>query len=183
MRTRSFLPALLYVVLAVGCVSRQVPPPAFYAPKNLPEAKPAARVGAIGDRMLAAHNAWRKKVNVAPLKWSESLAGIAQAWADTLRTEGCRMEHRPAGAYGENLAWAGGQRLTPEEVLELWGREAAFYDHDANSCRAGKSCLHYTQVVWRNTTEVGCAVARCEDSEVWVCNYAPPGNWAGEKPY
>jgi len=183
MRTRSFLPALLCTVLVLGCVSRQVRAPAVYAPKKLPEAKSAAKAGEIRSRMLAAHNAWRKKVNVAPLRWSEPLAGFAQTWADTLQAQGCRMEHRPAGAYGENLAWAGGQRLTPEEAVGLWGREGAFFDHGTNSCRAGKNCLHYTQVVWHTTTEVGCAVARCGDSEVWVCNYSPPGNWAGEKPY
>ena len=103
--------------------------------------------------------------------------------ADRLQGQGCNPEHRPANSYGENIEWAGGQNLSPEEVVGLWGREAAFYNYAANSCQSGKSCLHYTQLVWAGTTTVGCGVARCDHSEVWVCNYAPPGNWVGKKPY
>jgi hypothetical protein len=44
-------------------------------------------------------------------------------------------------------------------------------------------CGHYTQIVWRNTKSVGCAVARGKGVEVWVCNYDPPGNYAGQRPY
>jgi PadR family transcriptional regulator len=49
------------------------------------------------------------------------------------------------------------------------------------SCRG--VCGHYTQIVWSNTREVGCGVARDSNREVWVCNYNPPGNWIGERPY
>jgi hypothetical protein len=38
-------------------------------------------------------------------------------------------------------------------------------------------------LVWNNTREVGCAVASEPGREVWVCNYDPPGNWIGERPY
>jgi len=46
-------------------------------------------------------------------------------------------------------------------------------------------CGHYTQVVWRSTTTVGCAMAVCKDSQeqIWVCQYQKPGNWVGQKPY
>ena len=42
---------------------------------------------------------------------------------------------------------------------------------------------HYTQIVWRSTVEVGCAVARSGLHEVWVCRYSPPGNVVGQRPY
>jgi pathogenesis-related protein 1 len=39
-------------------------------------------------------------------------------------------------------------------------------------------------VVWKNTTEVGCAMAVCPDFiQVWVCSYNPPGNVSGQKPF
>jgi pathogenesis-related protein 1 len=45
-------------------------------------------------------------------------------------------------------------------------------------------CGHYTQVVWKNSMEVGGGMAICDNkSQVWVCNYNPPGNVEGEKPY
>src|ERR1700741_2518569 len=42
---------------------------------------------------------------------------------------------------------------------------------------------NYTQVVWAKTRAVGCAVAADQSQEVWVCNYAPPGNYVGYRPY
>ena len=44
-------------------------------------------------------------------------------------------------------------------------------------------CGHYTQIVWKTTTEFGCAKSICEGNVTWVCNYNPPSNWVGEKPY
>jgi hypothetical protein len=35
---------------------------------------------------------------------------------------------------------------------------------------------HFTQVVWRATTHVGCGTASCTGLVLWVCNYDPPGN-------
>uniref|UniRef100_A0A0D3FY33 SCP domain-containing protein n=1 Tax=Oryza barthii TaxID=65489 RepID=A0A0D3FY33_9ORYZ len=56
-----------------------------------------------------------------------------------------------------------------------------------NSCSApeGSSCLHYTQVVWRDSTAIGCARVVCDgDLGVFItCNYSPPGNFVGQSPY
>ncbi|KAE9446141.1 hypothetical protein C3L33_21961, partial [Rhododendron williamsianum] len=51
-------------------------------------------------------------------------------------------------------------------------------------CAAGKVCGHYTQVVWRNSVRLGCARVRCNDG-LWfiTCNYDPPGNYVGQRPY
>jgi hypothetical protein len=38
-------------------------------------------------------------------------------------------------------------------------------------------------MVWRTTTQVGCATARTADEEVLVCRYSPPGNWIGQTAY
>jgi pathogenesis-related protein 1 len=44
-------------------------------------------------------------------------------------------------------------------------------------------CGHYTQIVWRDTTSVGCAAQSCPQGEIWVCDYSPPGNYVGQHPY
>jgi hypothetical protein len=93
------------------------------------------------------------------------------------------MQHSGARAVGENLAWASGARLTVRQVVRMWGEERQDYDHATNRCRPGAQCGHYTQMVWRSSTEVGCAAATCGGEEVWVCHYAPPGNWVGQRPY
>ncbi|WP_228055340.1 pathogenesis-related family 1 protein [Lusitaniella coriacea] len=134
------------------------------------------------EQMLAAHNQLRANVNVAPLRWSPQLASYAQEWAEKLLRED-KFEHRSNSSYGENLAFAGGQQFSPQRVVEMWGSEARDYNYATNRCATGKVCGHYTQIVWQNTTEVGCGMARGNNKEIWVCNYNPPGNFRGQKPY
>jgi pathogenesis-related protein 1 len=147
--------------------------------------------------MVAAHNRWRAKVGVAPITYSSELAVSAQKWANNLKQNNeCRMKHSdPQGKYGENLYWASAlewsngkrelQKVTTAKVVDDWAGERADYNYKDNSCAKGKMCGHYTQVVWRSTTTVGCAIAVCSDTleQIWVCQYQPPGNWVGEKPY
>ena len=135
----------------------------------------------LGREMLAAHNAVREKVGVPPLVWSDDLARIAQEWANTLIAER-RFDHRPGSKYGENLFRLDGARATPQKVVERWASERANFDYKSNKCRGGE-CGHYTQIVWRTTRAVGCAVAHRGQREVWVCEYAPPGNYVGRRPY
>ncbi len=150
------------------------------------------------EAFITAHNKWRAEVGVIePLSYSAALAVSAQAWADNLKqTNHCQMRHSmPDGKYGENLYWASAmnwsdgrkeqQLISPQQVVDRWGGEKADYDHVSNNCVPGKMCGHYTQVVWRTTKTVGCGMAVCENAQtqVWVCQYQPPGNWVGSKPY
>ena len=136
--------------------------------------------GALSRDMLAAHNEMRARVEVPPLHWSDRLAARAQEWAIHLLQEG-QFYHRPHPAFGENLFEISGGRATPEQVVGGWASEARDYSYRSNTCRG--VCGHYTQIIWSTTREVGCAVARDPGREVWVCNYDPPGNWVGERPY
>jgi len=130
--------------------------------------------------VLAAHNAVRARVGVTPLAWSDRLAQRSQEWADTLLARRQFM-HRPSSPYGENLFDIRGGVASPTQVIGEWASEARDYDYISNVCRG--VCGHYTQVVWSGTKEVGCGVARGGGREVWVCDYDPPGNWAGRRPY
>jgi len=130
--------------------------------------------------MLAAHNTVRARVGVAPLEWSDRLAARAQEWADHL-VEHRQFYHRPSSEFGENLFAISGSTASPDRVVEDWASESRGFNYRSNSCRG--VCGHYTQLVWRDTTEIGCAVARGSGREVWVCNYYPSGNWIGQRPY
>ena len=50
---------------------------------------------------------------------------------------------------------------------------------EANWAPAG----HYTQMVWRETTRLGCGQAICNGTLIVACNYSPAGNVLGRKPY
>ncbi len=149
------------------------------------------------DAIVATHNKWRAQVGVGELSYSPELEVSAQAWADHLKkTNHCQMRHSvPEGRYGENLYWASAvtwsdgrrelQQVSSAKPVDSWGSEIDDYNYADNSCKPGKMCGHYTQMVWRTSTKVGCAMAVCEDSQeqVWVCQYQPAGNWVGKKPY
>ena len=107
---------------------------------------------------------------------------MAQQWAEELLATG-KLSHRPKPQYGENLFEIRGTHPNPAQVVADWAAEARDYDAAVKACRTEAVCGHYTQLVWRNTKQVGCGVARGPDREVWVCNYDPPGNVAGERPY
>jgi len=135
----------------------------------------------LASDVLAAHNAYRTKLGLRPLVWSDKLASAAQSWADKLlkRRE---FRHEPQSTQGENLLEVnGGGSATPDDVVHDWASESLDYDYASNRCYS--KCGHYTQLVWRSTAEVGCAMARDRHREVWVCRYYPPGNVVGRRPY
>ena len=130
--------------------------------------------------MVQAHNAVRAKLNLPPLIWSAKIAVVAQQWADRLAARD-EFVHRPKSVYGENMFKIIGSPTSAARVLKEWADEAADYDSHSNRCKG--VCGHYTQIVWRDTREVGCGVARKARTEIWVCDYNPPGNWVGQKPF
>jgi pathogenesis-related protein 1 len=76
------------------------------------------------------------------------------------------------------------QEVRPSFVVDVWGRESADFQIEANACLPGRACGHYTQIVWRTTREVGCALRVCSaKDQVWVCQYQPAGNYLGQRPY
>ncbi|MBK7948411.1 MAG: Fis family transcriptional regulator [Deltaproteobacteria bacterium] len=139
---------------------------------------------------VAAHNraraavAPRPKTPLAPLRWSNALA--TQAAKTAAR---CDFDHSRS-PYGENLI-ARKSAHPPAVAVDVWLAERADWSPAMRRCASGRSCGHYTQIVWRESRELGCASQRCERGSpmgrgpwfLTVCNYAPAGNVAGEAPY
>ncbi|KAL6880394.1 hypothetical protein ACP4OV_011959 [Aristida adscensionis] len=130
------------------------------------------------------HNAARAEVGVGPVSWDETVAAYAESYAGQ-RAGDCALVHS-GGPYGENIFWgsAGGE-WSASDAVGSWVGEKQFYDHGSNSCAAGQTCGHYTQVVWRDSTAIGCARVVCDNNAgvFVVCSYNPPGNVVGQSPY
>jgi pathogenesis-related protein 1 len=135
-----------------------------------------------------AHNVVRAEVGVPGLTWDPSVAATAAAYAAR-----CVFQHSGTAGLGENLAaYAPSGGHTGQDAVNSWAAEKANYDYASNTCAAGMVCGHYTQVVWKNSTNLGCGVQACNTNspfagfpnwEIWVCNYSPPGNFVGQRPY
>lgn len=124
---------------------------------------------------LDAHNRYRALHGVPPVSWSPAAAASAQAWADT-----CPASHS-GSAYGENIAFAT-YAMSPGDVVALWYSEEPDYDY--NNPGFSPETGHFTQVVWKSTTEIGCGYrSGCPPPawpHIWVCQYNPPGNYLGQ---
>ncbi len=142
-------------------------------------AKPPAATGltAEAQTLLDAHNTYRAHHCAAPLTWSPKLAQAAQQWANALKAKGCAFEHS-GGPTGENLAAGTTGALDAKATVAMWYDEVKGYSfkQPGFSMQTG----HFTQVVWRGTTAVGCGKSQCKGMDIWVCEYDPPGNWEGQ---
>ncbi len=123
---------------------------------------------------------YRAEVGVPPLQWSENLAASAQQWADHLAATGT-FDHSGAG---ENLAGGTTGDYSLTQLIDMWGNEKQYFKNgifpDVSTINDWSKVGHYTQVVWRNTTEVGCGLASGHGNDVLVCQYNPAGNIIGQ---
>lgn len=144
---------------------------------------------------LAPHNQVRFGVSpvAVPSLPSVTLSTLMTSYATTF-VQACVYKHGGPnfGSYGQNIYASIGGIPTATGIVNAWAAENRFYNYQTNTCEVGKQCSHYTQVVWRKSVTIGCAVKQCtvnspfHTAAPWyfaVCNYAPHGNFVGERPY
>jgi len=128
-------------------------------------------------QFLDAHNGIRAVHGAADLTWSYALAAQAQVWTSACNWRATLGTLLP-DPYGENMVAATGFMSIPDAVNA--------FASDKDEYTPGTPVLnHFTQVVWKNTTELGCAIARCDNifkqSATFVtCLYSPAGNIIGQ---
>ncbi len=133
--------------------------------------------------ILKYHNKIRAKVNLKPLIWSNKIAQYAKNWASLLANNGCKLQHSRDSTYGENLFMGTLGHYTVIDGIKSWEKEKIGYSSVALNSANWRKTGHYTQIVWRDTTELGCAKTVCNNNLIMVCNYNPAGNYMGQKPY
>ncbi|XP_057767262.1 pathogenesis-related protein PR-1-like [Salvia miltiorrhiza] len=135
------------------------------------------------SQFLAVQNAARAALRLPPLAWDRRIARFAASYARRRRAD-CELRHS-GGPYGENIFWGSGGAWTAAQAAAEWVAERREYSYRSNSCAEGRQCGHYTQIVWRETARMGCARVVCGGGRgvFVICNYDPPGNYVGERPY
>lgn len=144
----------------------------------------------ISDQFLTPHNQARAAVGVGPLQWSKNLTLSASQITNAQQKAGCGFANLNSSPYGANQAWAS-YPMGPAEAVGSWVNQGKYYNHTSNTCAQGQECGTYTQVVWRNSVEIGCAQVTCVSkggggaraATLTLCVYNPHGNVQGQFPY
>lgn len=130
--------------------------------------------------VLAAHNGERAALRLAPLTWSDRLAADAGQWAARLARIGVLQHSSGESGQGENL-WMGtvGAYSVREMVQMFLDERDDFVPGifpDISRTGDWADVGHYTQIIWPDTRQVGCAIASGAQYDVMVCRYDPAGN-------
>lgn len=140
---------------------------------------------ALAQRLIAAHNAVRASAGTQPLAWDAALAAGAQAYAQQLAATRAfqHSDRRARPGIGENLWMGTSGAFSPEQMVGNWASEKQWFRPGIfpNVSRTGnwEQIGHYSQIIWRTTTRVGCGLARGAGRDVLVCRYSPAGNVDG----
>ncbi len=135
----------------------------------------------VHNELILKHNIARAKHNATALT---KLNDIAELCKETL--EGCvnRGGLYHSGFYyngqglGQNLYIESG-RASADNIFNSWYSEGERYDYEK-----GNSALHFTQIVWKETKQIGCAYQvgpwkNFPNAYYVCCNYFPEGNRYG----
>ncbi|XP_069039377.1 GLI pathogenesis-related 2 isoform X2 [Lepisosteus oculatus] len=125
---------------------------------------------------LEAHNARRRLHAAPPLRLDPALCRQAQEWADRLLSLRV-LQHSDTG-LGENIwhKWSSNRaEASGEEAVESWYGEIKDYDFSRPGFSTNTG--HFTQVVWRDSQELGIAKATDGKGMAFVvARYQPAGN-------
>lgn len=129
---------------------------------------------------LRAHNEYRQRHGVAPLKLSKEMCAFSQKWANTL-IKRSTLEHSNNQDYGENIFCISSNNpnfsIKGDDPAKSWYEEIKVHKFgvEPKSLASG----HFTQVIWKESKELGVAFAKSSGRIIVVANYYPAGNIVG----
>uniref|UniRef100_A0AAX7UE03 SCP domain-containing protein n=1 Tax=Astatotilapia calliptera TaxID=8154 RepID=A0AAX7UE03_ASTCA len=124
---------------------------------------------------LDTHNAYRAQHGAPPLTFNTELDDAAQKWANQMLAKK-KLGHSDTDD-GENVfyAWSSETKtLTGKEAVDSWYSEIKDYDFKKSGHQPKTG--HFTQVVWKSSTELGVGIATDGNTVFVVGQYRPAGN-------
>ncbi|XP_032219189.2 uncharacterized protein LOC5518573 [Nematostella vectensis] len=132
---------------------------------------------------LAQHNKYRQTHNAPAMTLDAEMTRSAKAYAAKLARMGS-LQHSSSSernGQGENLAMACGRELTSAGATDMWYNEVCKYDFNGGGFSSGTG--HFTQVVWKASTELGIGAATTYKGNMKctyvVGRYRKAGNFRG----
>jgi len=145
---------------------------------------------AVMQEVLDQHNLYRCMHDVPLFEWDTDIEARAQSWADNGVYAHSTSDFREQqGEYcGENIAWGypsrSGFDSTQAWYNEIVDTEGGLGLTDTMYGPGGEALGHYTQIVWKGSTRLGCGVGRATtqnlEGDFWVCQYCKGGNYQGQ---
>ena len=173
---------LVTIIMCVALVAAAI----LTVPSSVLQVSYAQMNQDLANEILAVHNRERTAVGVSPLTWNDNLAADAQTWAQHISTTG-QFIHDPESPGGENIAGFNPSMgvSAPGEGQSLWVDEKQNWQGGVLTPENWYPTGHYTQMVWKDTQEVGCGTASGDGHpfSILVCRYNPNGNFMGQAPY
>lgn len=129
----------------------------------------------ITNTWTAEHNKIRNSVGQQPVKWNNSIANSAANYAKTCKFQHSSNSDRIFGPnkilLGENLGMGTPySNYSDANIVSMWDAEKNIYKYPNNP---GSTTGHYTQIINKNVTEIGCGCADCNNAKYCVCRYNP----------
>jgi hypothetical protein len=140
----------------------------------------------VSARLLAAQNRERALVGAPPLVWDPVLAQHALSYGPVLSAIG-QLQHSPKQTRPgerENLWMGTSSAYSPEQMVSTWTAEKRYFRPGifpaVSATGNWLDVAHYTTMIWRMTTRVGCGIYTRGGWDFLICRYSPPGNIDGK---
>ncbi|KAM4693659.1 cysteine-rich venom protein-like [Discoglossus pictus] len=137
----------------------------------------------VSEFIVELHNLMRSQVkptatNMLKMTWSLEAARSATCWAKACITERSTVYNRaiPNFSCGDNVHMSS-KLLSWQDVIEYFYSQVDNFEYGKGPKAVGLETGQYTQVVWYNSFQLGCAFNVCNNKKVqyyvYVCHYCP----------
>lgn len=141
----------------------------------------------VREHIVRKHNCLRSSVspaasNMRQMEWNAEVAALTQTWADACqlnKTTPVRINSSQTDC--STIFKTTSRGMNWHKTIDLWFNQVHFYLYPGTV--RGRDAGLYTQLVWAETYQVGCAWTYCLEFDHYVCSYCPGGNNRAGPPY